>query len=143
VRPDTIITFGPDGFTGHTDHQVISRWVTRAVATHAHITVLHTAKTDGWIARFSDLHDRFPIFYPGHPNGVDADELALDLWLDDEALDRKTEALLAHRTQTDAITEVLGCRAWQEWIRRESFVLHRPGARSGAAGYHASMRGGL
>lgn len=26
VRPDTIVTFGPDGLTGHADHRAISRW---------------------------------------------------------------------------------------------------------------------
>ena len=27
VRPDTVVTFGPDGFTGHPDHRTVSRWV--------------------------------------------------------------------------------------------------------------------
>src|SRR4051794_40577094 len=26
VAPDTIVTFGPDGLTGHSDHQAVSRW---------------------------------------------------------------------------------------------------------------------
>ncbi|MEN3263770.1 MAG: hypothetical protein V7646_664, partial [Pseudonocardia sp.] len=26
VRPDTVLTFGPDGITGHPDHQVVSAW---------------------------------------------------------------------------------------------------------------------
>jgi LmbE family N-acetylglucosaminyl deacetylase len=30
VRPDTIVTFGPEGMTGHEDHQTISSWVTEA-----------------------------------------------------------------------------------------------------------------
>ena len=28
VRPDTIVTFGPDGMTGHPDHRTVSGWVT-------------------------------------------------------------------------------------------------------------------
>src|SRR4051812_15672679 len=30
VQPDTILTFGPEGMTGHTDHVAVSRWVTEA-----------------------------------------------------------------------------------------------------------------
>ncbi|WP_245617717.1 PIG-L deacetylase family protein [Nitriliruptor alkaliphilus] len=31
VEPDTVVTFGPDGATGHLDHAAVSRWATRAV----------------------------------------------------------------------------------------------------------------
>ena len=31
VRPDTVVTFGPDGFTGHTDHQAVSHWTDLAL----------------------------------------------------------------------------------------------------------------
>jgi LmbE family N-acetylglucosaminyl deacetylase len=30
IRPDTIVTFGPEGMTGHADHRAVSRWVTAA-----------------------------------------------------------------------------------------------------------------
>ena len=30
IRPDTIVTFGPEGMTGHTDHKAVSGWVTAA-----------------------------------------------------------------------------------------------------------------
>jgi LmbE family N-acetylglucosaminyl deacetylase len=30
IRPDTIVTFGPDGMTGHPDHRAVSEWVTAA-----------------------------------------------------------------------------------------------------------------
>ena len=26
IRPDTVLTFGPDGLTGHPDHQAVSAW---------------------------------------------------------------------------------------------------------------------
>jgi LmbE family N-acetylglucosaminyl deacetylase len=32
VRPRTVLTFGPDGFTGHPDHQTVGRWAGEAVA---------------------------------------------------------------------------------------------------------------
>src|SRR5437870_7671850 len=30
VRPDTVLTFGPDGMTGHTDHKAVCAWTTEA-----------------------------------------------------------------------------------------------------------------
>ena len=30
VRPDTVVSFGPDGMTGHPDHQAIAGWVEQA-----------------------------------------------------------------------------------------------------------------
>ena len=33
IEPDLIVTFGPDGMTGHPDHRAISRWTTEAWAT--------------------------------------------------------------------------------------------------------------
>ena len=33
IEPDLIVTFGPDGMTGHPDHRAISRWTTDAWAT--------------------------------------------------------------------------------------------------------------
>jgi len=35
VAPDTIVTFGPDGMTGHEDHQTVSAWATDAHAVAA------------------------------------------------------------------------------------------------------------
>lgn len=32
VEPDTILTFGPDGYTGHRDHRTTSAWVDAAVS---------------------------------------------------------------------------------------------------------------
>ena len=32
VRPDTVLTFGPDGITFHPDHIAVHRWVTQAWA---------------------------------------------------------------------------------------------------------------
>ncbi len=31
VQPDSILTFGPDGMTGHHDHRTVCEWTTRAV----------------------------------------------------------------------------------------------------------------
>ena len=30
-KPDSVLTFGPDGMTGHDDHKTISRWASKAI----------------------------------------------------------------------------------------------------------------
>ena len=120
--PDTVVTFGPDGFTGHSDHQAISEWATTASKRAGTSLVLHTARNSTWIEQFDSAHRQFPIFYPGYPRPADDGDIVLDLVLDDDALDQKTRALLAHHTQTDAIIAALGCSQWRAWFRRETFV---------------------
>ncbi len=53
VRPDTVVTFGPEGMTGHEDHQTMSRWVTEAW--------LRTGRRSAlWYATVSpDFHDKW------------------------------------------------------------------------------------
>ena len=36
VRPDVIVTFGPDGVTGHPDHIAVRMWTTAAAAALGH-----------------------------------------------------------------------------------------------------------
>jgi len=54
VRPDTVLTFGPDGGTGHSDHIAACRWTTLAVqlAGLGDTRLMYTTKTRRW-------HDEF------------------------------------------------------------------------------------
>ena len=55
IRPDTTLTFGPDGQTYHVDHIAISRWTTQAVAAARHPTrLLYAAMTEEWVQLFAD-----------------------------------------------------------------------------------------
>src|SRR4051794_33715682 len=49
VRPDTVLTFGPDGMTGHDDHKSVWRWTMAATAgTSAKVHV--ATNTPEWLA---------------------------------------------------------------------------------------------
>jgi len=53
VRPDTVLTFGPDGQTYHPDHMAVSRWTTRAVrADGDRARLLYAAMTPAWAEAF-------------------------------------------------------------------------------------------
>ncbi|HSK27131.1 MAG TPA: PIG-L family deacetylase [Jiangellales bacterium] len=132
VRPDTVVTFGPDGLTGHEDHQTVSAWATAAWHEAAPgARLLYATTTDDFADRWSHLHDRLDVFLAdGLPLRTRRHELALDLDLDDEVADRKLVALRAQASQTTGLVEAVGADVLREWWRRETFVAGPLGASS-------------
>jgi LmbE family N-acetylglucosaminyl deacetylase len=124
VRPRTVLTFGPDGITGHPDHQAVSRWTTAAfdLAADPGARLLYAAVSDRHARRWERFHREAEVYLEGYPVTVPLDELALDLVLDRETLDRKVAALRAQRTQTDGIVALLGPDRYRAWVDEEAFV---------------------
>lgn len=141
VRPDTVLTFGPDGLTGHDDHRAVGHWARTVAARHApSARVLEAVRTPAWLARFDHLHARFDVFAPGYPVAADPSDLALDLELPEDLLARKVMALHAQSTQTSPIIEAFGHAGWQAWIRAEAFADAGRPARPHAAHNRATTR---
>ena len=123
VAPDTVLTFGPDGITGHPDHRTVSAWTDAAVARAAPRTrLLHAAVPVGHARRWAWLHERFGVYEEGYPVAHPADRLALHLRLDDAVAARKVAALRAQASQTDGLVAALGVPTYTEWVREECFV---------------------
>lgn len=130
-RPATVVTFGPEGVTGHPDHQAVSRWVSAAVLLHRgpRPRLLHAAETQ-------EQHDAVRgidgIYGPGLPRIHRRDQLALELRCDGWLLDAKVAALRAHASQTAALEAGLGSLRYRAWVAEECFVdapaplAHRP-----------------
>lgn len=121
ICPDVVVTFGPDGITGHDDHVACSRLVTEAWLDRPSGELWYAAKTNGWLDEWRDLHDRFGVWMTEEPTGVDADDLELVIDLGGAALDRKRRVLGEHRSQTAAIAEAMGEEQYRRWIAQESF----------------------
>jgi LmbE family N-acetylglucosaminyl deacetylase len=124
VRPDTLLTFGPDGMTGHPDHRTVSAWATAAVHWSGPRTaprLLYTTKTARWCDRFDALHRTLDLFPTGLPPRVGVDDVAVDLFLPDDLLDRKLAALRAHASQVEPLIDVIGEAAFRSWIANECF----------------------
>lgn len=134
VRPDTILTFGPDGGTFHPDHQTISRWVDRAWREAGRPgRVLHACLTDDHLREWGEAYERWGVFMTDQrPAGVPTDQVALRLELTGAALDQKIAALCAMHTQTAPALDVLGAEIYRANNAEETFVdAHHNGARPG------------
>jgi LmbE family N-acetylglucosaminyl deacetylase len=125
VQPDTVLTFGPEGMTGHVAHQDVSRWTGAAFEEVAkqgarlYHTVFPTSLADEWLEKLEPFH----IFLPGTPRVVANEELDIGLHLDGELLDRKLASLKEHASQIEALYSVFGDEGFRRFLAYESFVL--------------------
>jgi LmbE family N-acetylglucosaminyl deacetylase len=124
VRPDTVLTFAPDGLTGHPDHRTVSDWTTAAFrrAAPASARLLYTAVEQGWADRWWEVNERLGVYLDAQPDPVRSDRLAVDLTLTGATLDRKVRALRAQTTQTAGLVAELGLAGYTEWVASEFFV---------------------
>jgi LmbE family N-acetylglucosaminyl deacetylase len=124
IAPDLIVTFGPDGMTGHPDHRAVSAWTTdaRRVARPQADLWYATLGTD-YYAQWGALSDHVGLWaeQPSPPCTADHD-LAARVTLDNESLDRKLAALQAHASQTTGLIDAVGLGTYREWWRTEYFV---------------------
>ena len=110
-RPDVVITFGPDGITGHSDHIAVGAAASEAFSRVAGESgsgprrLLHLCIPAARLSEFSDeiaARGGEPIdpTQPFQPRGVDDALVAVDV--DGSSVWRlKLQALLAHETQAD------------------------------------------
>ena len=129
VRPDVIVTFGPDGLTGHADHRAVSAWVEEAWRLTGRTAELWFATfTPGFHAQWGALNDEVGLWMvspPQPPETADAG-LSAHLALSGELLDRKHRALRAHASQTRALEDRVGSDVYRRWWSTESFVAAVP-----------------
>jgi LmbE family N-acetylglucosaminyl deacetylase len=131
VRPDTIVTFGPDGVTGHDDHRAVGRWTTRArdaVAPTAEL--LRAVLVPGFTRRFADVNDALGIFMDEPADDVAPDRHTV---LTGDRLDRKMAAMLAQDSQTRRLVDAVGFAAFRRWWAEEAFLRTAPAVRAVAA----------
>jgi LmbE family N-acetylglucosaminyl deacetylase len=132
VRPDVILTFGPDGGTGHPDHVSARRWATlaREQAGPSRTRLLYATKAAGWSHRFRTADpSRFMMIEDFAPETVPEDELAVWYSCDDDAVARKVAALRAQASQVEPVVGFLGSEGFTEFVREEFFRDPRPSDR--------------
>ena len=129
VEPDTVLTFGPDGMTGHPDHRTVSAWTTRAFAQAASpgARLLYATKTAAWADRFSQVVEPLGVFDGSGPPCTPEAELAIALRLDQPYLDLKLAALRAQASQVMGLSEAMGDVTYRDWVADEWFRLGATG----------------
>lgn len=125
VRPALTVTFGPDGFTLHPDHQAISRWTTAAWERTGRCgQLLHTAVTTEQLERFGALYERWGIYMSTErPRPIPESTVDVHLRLSESLLDRKVAALRAMASQTAGAVSLLGEAQYRRLQAEETFVI--------------------
>ncbi len=141
-RPDVVVTFGPDGVTGHPDHVVVSAATTEAfhrVAVKANGAgmkrLLYGAIPQSWMDRWNRRRREAGLWewdpnQPFHLRGVP--DASIGIEVDTEAVvARSLAAVRAHRTQWSYAT-MDDDKALAESLRREHFVVAWPPRTAGS-----------
>ncbi len=141
IGPDTVVTFGPDGITGHPDHRAVSAWATAAFDRSAGpgARLVYAATAERRLPRWQVLNDSLGVYLPGYPVAVPTDRLAVDLVLPPDVVARKVRALVAQETQTAGLLALMGADTYTAWVGEESFVERvRAPAEAGALAVQSS-----
>ncbi len=118
VQPDTIITFGKEGMTGHPDHQAVCRWTHKAIdktgsAARVFHPIIAQEQYEGYLqAADAKLNIFFAINQPPVKPICDC---AIQLNLPPTLLDAKMRALAAMSSQTASMHAVLGDDMPKAW----------------------------
>jgi LmbE family N-acetylglucosaminyl deacetylase len=123
TTPDTVLTFGPDGMTGHPDHQSVSRWVDAALARYdgPPPLVLHATNTPEWLQRWRPTMDGLGVYMGAEPPVHARHELRSHLRLTPEETDLKVRALLCQASQVGPLIHAFGDDLFRTAMSEESF----------------------
>ena len=124
VRPDTVLTFGPDGMTGHTDHIAVGRWTAEALRVSGQngARLLYATKTREWNTAFLAVVEPERVMMGAEElPWTDAADIVLHVRVTGDDLDRKLAALLCQRSQVEPLVTDYGEAAFRELMADEFF----------------------
>jgi LmbE family N-acetylglucosaminyl deacetylase len=123
LEPDLVITFGPDGMTGHRDHRAVSSWTSEAHRLAAPDAELWWATLDdAFHRRWGTLNDSIGLWADQpRPPCTPGTELVARIELSGPLLAQKLAALRAHRSQTRLLESTVGSEVFEQWWTVESF----------------------
>ena len=118
-----MLTFGPDGMTGHDDHQAACRWATAAFGQVGRPGALlaYATKTPDWNARFVASLDEQNVFMGFTPPATPVEELVIHEELAGDLLDAKVRALMSMPSQVMPLIDAVGPDTYREAMALEAF----------------------
>jgi LmbE family N-acetylglucosaminyl deacetylase len=123
VRPDTVLTFGPDGMTGHDDHIAASRWTTEAFRAAAPPGALlaYATNTPEWLERWRAPLDELGVYMGAEPPCTPVEELVIHETFAGDLGRTKIDALLRMTSQIEPLVAGLGEEMLLEGLAEEAF----------------------
>jgi LmbE family N-acetylglucosaminyl deacetylase len=123
VRPDTVVTFGPDGMTGHADHRAVSAWTTAAWERYGGSARLwYATQLDSFHEEWGALNERIGVFGDAVPPSTALTEAAAVVHCEGWLLERKQAALRAHASQVQPLIDLVGDDVYRRWWSTEAFA---------------------
>lgn len=124
IRPDTLVTFGPEGMTGHGDHKTVSGWVTAAWnQTGRRSQLWYATLTPEFHREWAAVNSEVGLWMEGAtPPSDEPPDLAFTVQCDEATLSRKFAALQAHSSQTAELIRLVGPERYRRWWSNEWFV---------------------
>lgn len=110
VQPDTVLTFGPDGLTGHLDHKAVGRWAEMAAAhCGSKPTVYQATESKEKYQTVDKQSDSLLNIYfnTNSPYMLPEAEMDICFRLPPDLLEKKIAALRAHTSQYEKLMECL------------------------------------
>jgi LmbE family N-acetylglucosaminyl deacetylase len=125
ARPDTILTFGPDGLTGHPDHQTVSKWANKvAQSADWPINIYH-------VVTLRDLYDNYLkpadealniYFMIDEPVLKQAEECDIYFSPTSDLMDIKRRALAAMPSQMETTLKYFDKPTFDKAFAHETFI---------------------
>jgi LmbE family N-acetylglucosaminyl deacetylase len=124
-QPDTILTFGPDGLTGHTDHASVSAWVDLALKlVKTKPRVFQAVLTVGQYKKYLQAADaKLNLFFNiDQPPLAPKKECDICFCCTDELCERKQQAFAAMPSQYTQMRAAFDQDYLNEAFRIEAFI---------------------
>jgi len=124
-QPDTIITFPPDGLTGHEDHKAVSRWATKVAAKSAKPVAIYygVVTQEMYNSHFKEMDSKMNIFFNiAQPRLYQANTCDLLFTLPPDIAQKKHRALEIMPSQYATMFQLFPERFLQDAFATEAFV---------------------
>ena len=120
-QPDLVVTFGPDGITGHPDHRAVSRWTLGAWQREPTGRLLLATMTDEFVERNRDFHDLIGMSMGPPLQSVNRSEIVAEILATPEERTITAAMLDAQASQTSGLIDLVGRAAFESWWTEEMF----------------------
>ena len=125
IRPDTVLTFGSEGITGHTDHQAVCRWTHQALKQTGHgAIVLHPViAEEQFKSHYKIVDEKINMFFAiDEPPTKPAKDCDVCIDLPEDILHRKHEAISKMPSQTAVMLDAFDKEFLEGMLSTECLV---------------------